>query len=230
MTSNQIYFVRQVSGITYFYIIYKWKNSWSIAIALFWCTKTDGITSVMFDFYLLSRNLVPTWLSFWQRILKRSTTPYAWRPKLPTYFAPLRNILVGPKTMPRESDICSCTTCTVTTPQTTSIPSLNLVADRARTSVLRVQLLFSWTYHITLSSLFWKWAAEVTVYLKTFVYDFAISWNGVTLTCLVYPAHLSLPTYMTSFQKLRPPRKVWLWGCIYAKGRWLDRKGLCWNY
>ena len=105
-------------------------------------------------------------MSCWKRILKRFTIPYAWRPTLATYFAALRNILVGLQTMPRERGICSWTTCAVTTPQPTSIPCLELVADRARTLMLRVLLLFLWTYHIILSSLFGEWDAKETVYLN----------------------------------------------------------------
>ena len=177
-------------------MIYKWNHSWSIAIVLFWCIKTDGITSVMFSLALLSRNLVPTWLSFWKRILKKSTALYDWRPTLATYFVPLRNIFVGLQTMPREMYLCSFTTCAVTTPQPTSILCLELVADHVRTSVLRVRLLLLWKYHYISSSLIGEWAAEVTVHLKIICISFCdqLKWCHSYVSCL---SCTSLSTYLS---------------------------------
>ena len=45
-----------------------------------------------------------------------------------------------------------------------------------------------------LEFLIWRMSCGGDGILETNVYHFSISINGVTLTCLVYPAHLSLTT------------------------------------
>ena len=211
-------------------MIYNWKQSWRTSIVLFWFTNTARITSVMFGLALLSRNLVPTWLRCWKSILKIPLLPmcddrhfkpslrhweiFWWDCKLfqgkEIYIHGI-HVPLPPHSLPlscvlgfwRIAPGHRCWGCGCCFYEHNTLPWVPFSDNELR----------RWRYN-------WK----------RNVYYFVISWNDVTLTCLVYPEHLSLPTSMMAYRKLWRDQKVWFWSCRYVKGSGLDGRGLCWNY
>ena len=230
MTSNQINICK--AGKLYNILLHdlQMKHSWRIAIVLFLCKNTASITSLMFGLALLSRKFVPTWLSCWKRTLKRSTTPYAWRPALATYF------------FHWEIFWWDCKLCQgkgihvhgLHAPLPPHILPLSCVLSLWRIApghwcwgcgcCYYEHTTLLWVTYLENELRRWRYT------WKQFVYNSEISWNGITITFLVYPAHLSLPTSTMAFRKLWRPRKVRFWICRYAKGRGLDGQGIFWNY